>query len=227
MADQPNTGTASIQSGIDALNLQDELRRLHADLNKERERMEFHIEHQAQRARRLWQWAHEELSEPLKTRYFNIVANGTADWMEQPVYAQQFNMMKHRAEAAEQERNALRAGLSEWVAANAPGGWIDALRAELDTAKRQEPVGYIDELDMKHISPEFEPRISKDKFTEHDIPLYAAPIPAQAPAEPTPTMISAGTQAWGGSGWNDNTARAIVRSIYLAMIAAAQTASKP
>jgi len=66
-------------------------------------------ERRAQISHRLWVWAHEELSEPLKTRYFNIVANGTADVMEQPTYAQQYNGMKHRAEAAENERDQLRA----------------------------------------------------------------------------------------------------------------------
>lgn len=77
-----------------------------AEVGRMSERLEFHFERAAQREQRLWQWAHEELSEELKTRYFNIVANGTADVMEQPVYAQQFNMMKHRAESAEAERDA-------------------------------------------------------------------------------------------------------------------------
>ena len=84
---------------------------LEAELEKLKGSAEFRSERQAQREHRLWQWAHEELSEPLKTRYFNIVANGTADVMEQPVYAQHFNMMKHRAESAESERDALRAQL--------------------------------------------------------------------------------------------------------------------
>ena len=66
-------------------------------------------ERRAQISHRLWVWAHEELSEPLKTRYFNIVANGVADLMEQPTYAQQYNGMKYRAEAAEAERDSLRA----------------------------------------------------------------------------------------------------------------------
>lgn len=69
----------------------------------------YFLERSAQRSQRLWKWAHEELSEPLKTRYFNIVANGTADWLEQPEYAQQYNAMKHRAERAEAELAQLRA----------------------------------------------------------------------------------------------------------------------
>lgn len=82
---------------------------LRAQLAEARESMEYRKEQAAQREQRLWQWAHEELSEPLKMRYFNIVANGTADVMEPPVYAQQFNMMKYRAERAESERDAARA----------------------------------------------------------------------------------------------------------------------
>lgn len=63
----------------------------------------------AVRHERLWHWAHEELSEEQKRRYFNIVANGTAEHNEPPIYAQQLCRMKHRAESAEQELAALRA----------------------------------------------------------------------------------------------------------------------
>ncbi|MGJ5994166.1 hypothetical protein ACSBR8_03050 [Pseudomonas aeruginosa] len=63
----------------------------------------------AVRHERLWHWAHEELSEEQKRRYFNIVANGTAEHNEPPTYAQQLCRMKHRAESAEQELAALRA----------------------------------------------------------------------------------------------------------------------
>ncbi|HHM6458659.1 TPA: hypothetical protein ACRMBV_003051 [Pseudomonas aeruginosa] len=63
----------------------------------------------AVRHERLWHWAHEELSEEQKRRYFNIVANGTAEHNEPPIYAQQLCRMKHRAESAEQELATLRA----------------------------------------------------------------------------------------------------------------------
>ena len=55
------------------------------------------------RHERLWHWAHAELNAEQKTRYFSIVANGTADMHEQPTYAQQFNTMKWRMEEAERK----------------------------------------------------------------------------------------------------------------------------
>lgn len=62
-----------------------------------------------QRIERLSKWAREELPEPLQTRFFNIVANGSADWMESPTSAQNYNGMKARAEKAESELVRLRA----------------------------------------------------------------------------------------------------------------------
>lgn len=77
------------------------------------ERLQARIEHSAYfngvRFARLWHWAHEELTEELKSRFFNIVANGTADHMEQPTYAQQMNSLRHRAELAEEELAKMRA----------------------------------------------------------------------------------------------------------------------
>jgi hypothetical protein len=61
------------------------------------------------RHERLWHWAHAELTEPQKTRYFSILANGTADVNEPPpTYAQQFTAMKFRMEEAERQLAALR-----------------------------------------------------------------------------------------------------------------------
>lgn len=62
----------------------------------------------ATRHERLWHWAKTELAEPQRTRYFSIVANGTADVNEPPTYAQQFNVMKWRMEEAERQLAALR-----------------------------------------------------------------------------------------------------------------------
>lgn len=62
----------------------------------------------ATRHERLWHWAHAELSEQQRHRYFSIVANGTADVSEPPTYAQQFNRMQWRMEEAERQLAALQ-----------------------------------------------------------------------------------------------------------------------
>mgnify|MGYP000898457087 CR=1 FL=1 len=90
-------------------------RALEVPLNRDAviERLQARIEHSdyfhGVRFARLWHWAHEELDEAQKKRYFSIVANGTADQMESPNYAQQMNMLRHRAEQAEEELAKLRA----------------------------------------------------------------------------------------------------------------------
>lgn len=61
------------------------------------------------RHERLWHWAHAELDEQQRSRFFSIVANGTADTNEPPTFAQQFNQMKWRMEKAEAELAALKA----------------------------------------------------------------------------------------------------------------------
>lgn len=124
----------------------------------------------AVRHERLWHWAHEELSEEQKRRYFNIVANGTAEHNEPPIYAQQICRMKHRAESAEQELAALRARAvvvpeRKFLNAGVPGlnrnsGWnacLDEL-ARLNGKTVSEgllrriaaPVNNQDELDAVH-----------------------------------------------------------------------------
>jgi hypothetical protein len=57
---------------------------------------------------RLWHWAHEELNDQQRERFFSIVANGTAAVNEPPSYAQQFNMMKWRMKRAEAELATLK-----------------------------------------------------------------------------------------------------------------------
>ncbi|WAC72110.1 hypothetical protein OU995_21450 [Roseateles sp. SL47] len=81
---------------------------------------QYHLERSAQRSQRLWQWAHEELTEPLKTRYFNIVANGTADVMESPTYAQQYNLLRHRLDEC--------ADVLSWLYASLPMNAQDTQR---------------------------------------------------------------------------------------------------
>jgi hypothetical protein len=61
------------------------------------------------RFKRLFEWAHGELNESLRNRYFSIVANGTADVFEPPTYAQELNIARYRAERAEADLAALSA----------------------------------------------------------------------------------------------------------------------
>jgi hypothetical protein len=117
-----------------------ELAQARAELKRLQDKAEFITERRAQKSHRLWAWAHEELSEPLKTRYFNIVANGTADVMEQPTYAQQYNGQKYRAEAAEAERDTLRAEL-EGLKAQA---W-----APIESAPKDEQITVAAEFDCR------------------------------------------------------------------------------
>jgi hypothetical protein len=57
----------------------------------------------------LFHWAHRELNEEQKTQYFNIVANGSSAPDDPPTYAQQMNRLKWKVEAAEKERDMLKA----------------------------------------------------------------------------------------------------------------------
>lgn len=50
------------------------------------------------RLERLSQFMREEATPEIRHRYFSIIANGTADHAEPPTYAQQMNMLKHKAE---------------------------------------------------------------------------------------------------------------------------------
>jgi hypothetical protein len=71
-----------------------------------------------QRMERLSTLAREELDEPLRTRFFSIVANGSPDVIEPPTSAQNYNAMKARAETAESELVRLRASATAGVPAS-------------------------------------------------------------------------------------------------------------
>ncbi|MCS9380862.1 hypothetical protein N1E52_26695 [Pseudomonas aeruginosa] len=86
-----------------------EAQALREEIKKAQNALAFTEQWYGVRHERLWHWAHAELNEEQKRRYFNIVANGTAEHNEPPTYAQQLCRMKHRAESAEQELSALRA----------------------------------------------------------------------------------------------------------------------
>ncbi|MCW4650993.1 hypothetical protein [Pseudomonas aeruginosa] len=82
---------------------------LREEVEKAQNALAFTEQWHGVRYERLWHWAHAELDEEQKRRYFNIVANGTAEHSEPPTYAQQLCRMKHRYECAEKEAAALRA----------------------------------------------------------------------------------------------------------------------
>lgn len=86
-----------------------EAQALREEVEKAQNALAFTEQWHGVRYERLWHWAHAELDEEQKRRYFNIVANGTAEHSETPTYAQQLCRMKHRYECAEKEAAALRA----------------------------------------------------------------------------------------------------------------------
>lgn len=62
------------------------------------------------RSKRLQDFARAELPEPLKDKFFSIVANGKADVHEEPTYERQLVMLEHeRDKLAEQLKAALSA----------------------------------------------------------------------------------------------------------------------
>ncbi|HCF3421902.1 TPA: hypothetical protein ACJYA9_000768 [Pseudomonas aeruginosa] len=86
-----------------------EAQALREEVEKAQNALAFTEQWHGVRYERLWHWAHAELDEEQKRRYFNIVANGTAEHSEPPTYARQLCRMKHRYECAEKEVAALRA----------------------------------------------------------------------------------------------------------------------
>lgn len=93
----------------DYAKLEAEAQALREEVEKAQNALAFTEQWHGVRYERLWHWAHAELDEEQKRRYFNIVANGTAEHSEPPTYAQQLCRMKHRYECAEKEVAALRA----------------------------------------------------------------------------------------------------------------------
>ncbi|WP_216823218.1 hypothetical protein [Pseudomonas aeruginosa] len=102
-----DSGEYVATSDYDALAAEAEA--LREEVEKAQNALAFTEQWHGVRYERLWHWAHAELDEEQKRRYFNIVANGTAEHSETPTYAQQLCRMKHRYECAEKEAAALRA----------------------------------------------------------------------------------------------------------------------
>ncbi|HHH9284722.1 TPA: hypothetical protein ACP31N_001053 [Pseudomonas aeruginosa] len=104
-----------------------EAQALREEIKKAQNALAFTEQWYGVRHERLWHWAHAELNEEQKRRYFNIVANGTAEHSEPPTFAQQLCRTKHRYECAEQEVAALRTKLAMAEDAAAKG---DAARQQ-------------------------------------------------------------------------------------------------
>jgi len=88
------------------------------------------------RLERLRDWA-DTLPEEEKTKYFNIVANGTSSPFEPPTYAQQLNITKFKKEAAKEKLNKL-ADISRslcYIAYNIPDWAANVLEARGSTHK--------------------------------------------------------------------------------------------
>ncbi|WP_336217332.1 hypothetical protein [Pseudomonas aeruginosa] len=120
------TGVEMVRA-TDYAKLEAEAQALREEIKKAQNALAFTEQWYGVRHERLWHWAHAELNEEQKRRYFNIVANGTAEHSEPPTFAQQLCRMKHRAEVAEKEVAALRAKLAMAEDAAAKG---DAARQQ-------------------------------------------------------------------------------------------------
>lgn len=100
----------SLAEAVDKIvTLEAEAQALREEIKKAQNALAFTEQWYGVRHERLWHWAHAELNEEQKRRYFNIVANGTAEHSEPPTFAQQLCRTKHRYECAEKEVAALRA----------------------------------------------------------------------------------------------------------------------
>jgi hypothetical protein len=75
------------------------------------ERKDERVEHcqqwYAERWQELQRWAREDIPHPIRNEFFSIIANGTKGPNAPPNYARQLNVMRHRAERAEAQRNEL------------------------------------------------------------------------------------------------------------------------
>lgn len=150
--------------GCELEGLRAEAQALREEVAAEQKNLAFTEQWYAVRHERLWHWAHEELSEEQKRRYFNIVANGTAEHSEPPTFAQQLCRTKHRYECAEKEVAALRTKLAMsedaaakgYAARQQCGGMemeIQELRAELAALRAR--VVVVPERDARRMDTEY------------------------------------------------------------------------
>lgn len=87
-----------------------------SEIESLRKRLAHTEEWYAVRFRRLFDWAHSELSDDQRNRYFSIVANGSATPFEPDNYTALLNLEKHRANRAEQDVLTLKAATRAAIA---------------------------------------------------------------------------------------------------------------
>lgn len=125
----------SLAEAVDKIvTLEAEAQALREEIKKAQNALAFTEQWYGVRHERLWHWAHAELNEEQTRRYFNIVANGTAEHSEPPTFAQQLCRAKHRYECAEKEVATLRARAvvvperdARRMDTEYPEGWNDCL----------------------------------------------------------------------------------------------------
>ncbi|HBO2190246.1 TPA: hypothetical protein L4G86_005371 [Pseudomonas aeruginosa] len=157
-----------------------EAQALREEIKKAQNALAFTEQWYGVRHERLWHWAHAELNEEQKRRYFNIVANGTAEHSDPPTFAQQLCRTKHRYERAEKEVATLRARAvvvperdARRMDTEYPEGWNDCLdelaringktvsASALDTLRRF-ATGEVKHLNNGHCPDDLEGRQTRD-----------------------------------------------------------------
>ncbi|QPZ69388.1 hypothetical protein [Pseudomonas aeruginosa] len=174
----------SLAEAVDEIvTLEAEAQEFREEIKKAQNALAFTEQWYGVRHERLWHWAHAELNEEQKRRYFNIVANGTAEHSEPPTFAQQLCRAKHRYECAEKEVSALRSRVvvvpeRKLLNAGVPGlnrnsGWnacLDELArlngltvraSALDTLRRF-ATGEVGHLNKGHCPDDLEGRETRD-----------------------------------------------------------------
>ena len=98
-------------------------------------------------------------------------------WPTSPFTVDELLELLDRLEAAEKLN-------AEWLKANAPGGWIDALRIKIKRMKQQEPVAWLDDgtcrsgsesTSLRVVTEETKRDMPRSVATSFSTPLYALP----------------------------------------------------
>lgn len=98
-------------------------RAIERELNQAKESLNHARQWWGSRSKRLQDWAREKLTGELLHEFFNICANGTATWSEEPTYDRQLVMKDHEIEMLRRELAALKSRKNDRSAFEA---WITA-----------------------------------------------------------------------------------------------------